>query len=115
MSDVSKGEGRTILFVSHNMAAVNTLCRQVLLLENGLNTFLGSTQSGIKKYLHQNSLSLNNRDIKNLILKLPADEVFELLTFSVVQEDSNGFEFHSDSAVKILIEYTVKKETMGLR
>jgi len=35
MSQVSKTEGRTILFVSHNMAAVETLCSQAILLENG--------------------------------------------------------------------------------
>jgi lipopolysaccharide transport system ATP-binding protein len=35
MNDVSKNEGRTILFVSHNMAAVETLCTQAILMENG--------------------------------------------------------------------------------
>lgn len=36
MQDVSKGEGRTVLFVSHNMAAVESLCSKVIVLENGL-------------------------------------------------------------------------------
>ncbi len=36
MGDVSKGEGRTILFVSHNMAAVKNLCDTGILLENGM-------------------------------------------------------------------------------
>lgn len=35
MNDVSKGEGRTVLFVSHNMAAVKSLCNRGILLENG--------------------------------------------------------------------------------
>ena len=35
MQDVSKGEGRTVLFVSHNMASVKKLCRTGLLLQNG--------------------------------------------------------------------------------
>ena len=35
MNDVSKNDGRTILFVSHNMAAVETLCTQAILMENG--------------------------------------------------------------------------------
>lgn len=38
MGDVSKGEGRTVLFVSHNMAAVKNLCTSGILLENGLLT-----------------------------------------------------------------------------
>ncbi|UBB89226.1 ATP-binding cassette domain-containing protein [Candidatus Kaistella beijingensis] len=36
MGDVSKGEGRTVLFVSHNMAAVNNLCKSGILLDKGL-------------------------------------------------------------------------------
>jgi lipopolysaccharide transport system ATP-binding protein len=36
MGDVNKGEGRTVLFVSHNMGAIKTLCRKGILLQNGL-------------------------------------------------------------------------------
>ncbi len=36
MGDISKGEGRTVLFVSHNMAAVKSLCTSGIVLENGL-------------------------------------------------------------------------------
>ncbi len=35
MQDVSKGEGRTVLFVSHNMASMRTLCNRGILLSNG--------------------------------------------------------------------------------
>jgi len=115
MGEVSKGEGRTILFVSHNMIAINSLCKKVLLLEKGMTGFMGSAQEGIKSYLHQNVESLNHLDIDVSIKKLPVDETFELLRFSVEQEDTNGFEFHTDKPVKISIEYVVKKEAMGLR
>ena len=115
MGEVSKGEGRTVLFVSHNMIAINTLCRQVALLVNGLNTFIGSTQDGIKKYLHQNTLYLNNNDVNNELNKLPQDEAFELINLSVSQEDSNGFEFYSNMPISISFKYVVKKTSMGLR
>src|SRR5215210_1626530 len=36
MGDISKGEGRTVLFVSHNMAAVKQFCSEALVLQNGL-------------------------------------------------------------------------------
>jgi len=35
MNDVSKGEGRTVLFVSHNMGSINQLCNKAILLNNG--------------------------------------------------------------------------------
>jgi lipopolysaccharide transport system ATP-binding protein len=50
MGDVSKDEGRTVLFVSHNISSVNALCNKSIVLENGENQFFGSTQDAIKVY-----------------------------------------------------------------
>jgi lipopolysaccharide transport system ATP-binding protein len=44
-------EGRTVLFVSHNMAAISSLCSRVLLLERGRLELSGSPQSVIEEYL----------------------------------------------------------------
>ena len=41
MHDVAENEGRTVLFVSHNMSAVQTLCSRSVVLENGCLIFLG--------------------------------------------------------------------------
>ena len=43
--------GRTILFVSHNMQAMQTLCERVLLLKDGRELFYGKTSDGIERYL----------------------------------------------------------------
>ena len=51
MQDVSKGEGRTVLFVSHNMASVQRLCKTGLLLENGAVKFSGNISDTIATYL----------------------------------------------------------------
>ena len=51
MQDVSRGEGRTVLFVSHNMAAVRKLCKSGVLLEDGQIKFLGGISDTIKTYL----------------------------------------------------------------
>lgn len=50
MSDVAKG-GRTVLFVSHNMAAVQTLCSNAILLEDGKVVASGATDPVIARYL----------------------------------------------------------------
>ena len=42
MQDVSRGEGRTVLFVSHNMGSVRALCKNGVLLENGSVSYMGS-------------------------------------------------------------------------
>ena len=51
MQDVSRGEGRTVLFVSHNMASVQRLCHSGLLLENGTVKYIGSINDTIATYL----------------------------------------------------------------
>lgn len=51
MSEVSKGEGRTVLFVSHNLIAVKALCNRCLVLDNGTNVFLGGVSSAVDNYL----------------------------------------------------------------
>ena len=51
MQDVSKGEGRTVLFVSHNMASVRALCSRGILLENGSVRYDGSMVDTIDLYL----------------------------------------------------------------
>jgi lipopolysaccharide transport system ATP-binding protein len=65
MQDVSKGEGRTVLFVSHNMASVQTLCTQGLLIGNGGILKHGSINSVINHYLScdfkENQLNIDNR------------------------------------------------------
>lgn len=51
MSEVSQG-GRTVLFVSHNMAAVENLCRRGLVLEQGRLVFGGTAKEAVDYYLH---------------------------------------------------------------
>ena len=51
MQDVSQGEGRTVLFVSHNMTSVRALCRNGLLLENGMVKYSGTIDETIYRYL----------------------------------------------------------------
>jgi lipopolysaccharide transport system ATP-binding protein len=51
MEDVSAKEGRTVLFVSHNLQAISTLTNKVVLLNAGKKAFEGDTAPGIQKYL----------------------------------------------------------------
>lgn len=51
MQDVSRGEGRTVLFVSHNMMSVQRLCKHGILLENGSIKYTGDISDTIHSYL----------------------------------------------------------------
>lgn len=58
MGDVSKGEGRTVLFVSHNMAAVKNLCTKGIILENGLLKYTADNiEDAVNNYFSKEDLN----------------------------------------------------------
>ena len=61
MNDVSKGEGRTVLFVSHSMASVKKLCNKGIVLHNGKSVFDGNVESAINYY--ENNLIATDRNL----------------------------------------------------
>lgn len=75
MGDISKGEGRTVLFVSHNMAAVRNLCSNGIFLKNGRVEQLGTVDKIVENYLEEEMLSYNtefengNRQDKALFIR----------------------------------------------
>lgn len=56
MGDVTKGEGRTILFVSHNMAAIKALCSKGIFLENGIIKESATIDKAIQQYFSNNNI-----------------------------------------------------------
>jgi lipopolysaccharide transport system ATP-binding protein len=72
MKDVA-GEGRTVIFVSHDLAAVENLCTKVVFLEKGETTAIGSTKEMIDLYM--NSGKLNNTCIKDVTLRKGNGEI----------------------------------------
>ena len=69
MHDVANGEGRTVLFVSHNMAAVKSLCKKGVVMKNGSIDFTGDIGSTIDRYLQIQDFS-GDKLIKNNIRKI---------------------------------------------
>lgn len=54
MREISHGEGRTVLFVSHNMTSVRSLCKSGIVLENGSVSFSGTADEAVARYLSIN-------------------------------------------------------------
>lgn len=73
MQDLSSGEGRTVLFVSHNMVSIQQLCTRCLVLKNGTIHFEGNVKEGVNQYLknEKDKTSSENTfpvEIKNAII-----------------------------------------------
>jgi lipopolysaccharide transport system ATP-binding protein len=111
MQDVSREEGRTVLFVSHNMTAIENLCTKICFLKNGEINFLGDVKEGIRTYLNDTESNkpllkqLNNNDV---------DVDFELINF-IVTQDENDKNFVTNKEITININYKTKRNIIGLR
>ncbi|MGY5354060.1 ABC transporter ATP-binding protein [Wenyingzhuangia sp. IMCC45467] len=94
MQDISNTDGRTVLFVSHDMSAIQSLCSRLVVLENGKIGFDGETPHGISYYLSTGSTQ-RNLIIGNNIIK----------SVNVV----NGASFISESNLEIEIDLIINK------
>lgn len=101
MQDISKGEGRTVLFVSHNMASVKKLCTRLILLEHGSIKLIGNVNEVIDLYIDNKQHSLNyynkNDDKEIYITKVEFDK------------GNNAFQANDD------IKFNIKINGYGLK
>lgn len=98
MGQVSKGEGRTVLFVSHNMAAVKELCTSGIALQNGMLVFEG-TQLEVVQFYQNSHNTLSYFEHLGRLEDALGNENIRILKFMVKSLDgdlitiSSGFEF----------------------
>ena len=101
MGDISKGEGRTVLFVSHNMAAVKSLCSEGIVLENGLVKFKGNIDETINIYNSNNLDTASTRIWK--LDDAPGNDSAKILSIKIFSLDGNNY-IEDDMFVEVIFE-----------
>lgn len=91
MDDVSKKEGRTVIFVSHNMNAIRTLCNRGLLLKKGQVEIDGSVEDVINNYLVENESAKTNLYTSQKNISVPYFKSIQLLTSEIKYNDNVKF------------------------
>jgi lipopolysaccharide transport system ATP-binding protein len=116
MNTVSK-EGRTVIFVSHNMQAIKQLCNKFIYLKDGGLVEIGESEQVISNYLMGGQdRGCGKEQVKDRIKKLPKDSVFNLLDIELNQNGIDIFDLvENGSNLYIKIQYEVFKKTSGLR
>lgn len=89
MDDVSSGQGRTVLFVSHNMGSILQLCQKSILLETGKIVGTGNSRDIVELYYNQN----NNE--KFIAKEDTSDQDIYLKSVIIVDESGNETNFIS--------------------
>ena len=105
MQDISKGHGRTVLFVSHNMAAVKSLCTRAMVLENGKVVFEGGTNEAVDFYL-----KMSNKKGSEYLRFFDSSQFinneFEIYQFGVIAAGKKyGDPIIRDEKIEFIVEF----------
>jgi len=106
MQDVSRGEGRTVLFVSHNMAAIANLCKTSLILNNGSVLDYGLTDRIIEEYISYGSSNSGEKKKNDIICQNISPRV-EFDAVRLIQNNTVSDSVRIDNKLFIEIEYVV--------
>jgi lipopolysaccharide transport system ATP-binding protein len=105
MGEVSKGEGRTVLFVSHNMAAVQSLCKKGIMLKNGSIFYNAGVNDLVKFYT--SDYSLMNSVFINDMTDLNND--IHLISVTIKQPTNNDV-FYIEDETSIMIDFKLESK-----
>ena len=110
MQDVSEKEGRTVLFVSHQMDAIARLCQTAIVIDNGMRSFMGSSVEAINFHLKGNTGTTSIRKWWNSPKK-PGNENVNLLEVKIsnLQKESKEI-FTTEEDLYIYMTYEILKD-----
>lgn len=115
MEDVSSREGRTVLFVSHNMQAITQLCQRAIVMRAGKVVADTDAQAGVALYLGTGGAS-TGETVADVISKLPDDATFKLESIAMRQEDVAIVDTAENARpLTVEVRYEVKERVIGLR
>ncbi len=107
MKDVS-GEGRTVLFVSHNMDAIQSLCKTGIYLKHGKIILQSDSKEVVQKYLGSETSLITKMEWLD---EKPGDEVAELDYVRLIDKNLNDITYvQIGDQIGVEYEYTVKQE-----
>lgn len=101
MNELSTGEGRTVLFVSHNMGQVKKLCNKGIVLEKGKVVYEGDLDKAVSMYLLDRT---ENEYISHIEYEEDKKLNFQLLSVSVLNENkqvASKYETYGNNVIRI--------------
>lgn len=107
-------QGKTVLFVSHNMAAIKQLCSRTIVLDKGILIADTTTEEGIAKYLK----SIKTESVDNvisLLSNIEKDDAILYKNISIKQQGNTVSELSNDEPIDIEIEYHILSRIIGYR
>jgi lipopolysaccharide transport system ATP-binding protein len=116
MSEVAGG-GRTVLFVSHNMGAVRSLCSRAIVFANGKMVASASAAQAVELYLQSsNTHPIDGTEWRWTNSEMPGDRAVKIASVSLLKSDGqSASEIRADEEFQIRIRYSQNTQIRGLR
>jgi len=105
MQDISKSDGRTVIFVSHNMAAIQDLCSRAILLSNGYVEKEGAVNNVVDAYLNSNNNAVGKVDFN---MKPHSSAKIKSITLKNNSNKITG-QFKSGEPIKFIVNIENKR------
>lgn len=117
MRNLAQGENRTILYVSHNMNTIRTLCNKCIVLEKGTLVYQGNVDGAIKKYLnadvdkHQSFFDLSEykREINDYNGKA------KIMSLEIVGQNDNYLEIGQKMILEMIVDFIETIDNFAVR
>ena len=113
MEDVSRNEGRTVLFVSHNIGAIQKLCNRGILLNSGTIQCQGNIDKVVHEYIEGGSLLTSEYFLKSKTIRADQLAYTKKLRISGVNDEPLN-EIPIGRPWKVVVELTVQHSVKGL-
>jgi lipopolysaccharide transport system ATP-binding protein len=112
MNNISKKDGRTVLFVSHNMSSIASLCKRGMVFADGKLVYNGLIDKAIEHYYESQKHFDNKIDLKknqNKIIQLSAIRIYNSLNI-----ETNRLWFQENFHIELEIEGNLKRAVIGI-
>jgi lipopolysaccharide transport system ATP-binding protein len=108
MEEVTRTQGRTILFISHNMAAIQNLCKKCILIEKGKVKMIGKTEEVVNEYMKGANIGATEMTWEKT--QRPGDDTARLISMRLIGRDRKTLPYaYSNQEIGIEMRYEVLK------
>lgn len=109
MGEVASG-GRTVLFVSHNMAAVRKLCKSGIVLQNGMIHYMGTANEAVDEYLKAYADNFDGLSLDDIPRTDATNGLVKFIGFEYVDYDNTPIEPHCGKPLRIRLKVRVAED-----
>lgn len=115
MRDAAKEEGRTVLYVSHNMNTIRKLCDRCVVLDKGKIIFVGDVESAINIYMGKHADSPSNVDLTNIKRTQRITASVELQRVEILDHEQWKIPVGSKLHFQLTVKANEKLHNVGFR